>query len=296
MSFIALGLAALAFFCLPFLLFAGDAPAPGAASASAPPAASSIQWWLPVIVPMLVAGLKALWPSIPKVILPVLCPLLGIAANYLSSFAGVAFDPASAAALGALGVFLREVVDQAKKGVLSDQDMTAPVRGLAGALLLVCGVMTAQAQSPVLQKDSIVLSDQLFRAGEFSIDGGAVARTPDLDTFQSGAVFGGNYFPWRCVGFFGEAQSESLTHSTIDYGGFGLVGRLPLERLHLAPQFDVGSEFDFERDRWNVFAGIGAEARFKRNVGLVAEIRGVRPLHDATKEHLALLFKLRGTF
>lgn len=179
-----------------------------------------------------------------------------------------------------------------------------PAFVLFASLLFLPQIGTA-AQPPVSQpstpqlstsaKDTIVLNDQLFRAGEVSLDVGTAFATQDLDTFQSSTAIAANWFVTRGVGFFLEGRTESLTHSTVDDAAFGLLGRLPLETLHLAPHFKLGGDYDFERNEWEAFAAVGAELRLTRHVGFVGEVRGVRPVHDASKEHLQFVVSLRGT-
>lgn len=74
---------------------------------------------IPLLVPLIIAGLKALIPRIPKVWLPVLAPLLGAAIDIAAYYAGVTAgaSPVLAAALGSAGVGLREIVDQMKKAI-----------------------------------------------------------------------------------------------------------------------------------------------------------------------------------
>ncbi len=72
---------------------------------------------IPVVVPMVIAGLKALAPRVPKRLLPILAPILGgmidAGAAYLQ---GGAPNPVLAAALGSAGVGLREILDQMTRG------------------------------------------------------------------------------------------------------------------------------------------------------------------------------------
>lgn len=281
---------------LPFSLVAADA-----APASAPAAfkLSTLQWLIPVIVPFAIALLKQAWPSIPKGFIPYLCPALGLVADLLARAAGAqtGAGPEVSAALGALGLYLREVVDQGKKQLLGPADSAGNLKislALFACFACFAGNLSA-AQPSTSAKDTIILNDQLFRAGEVSIDVGTAFATADLDTFQSSTAIAANWLPWRAAGFFAEGRTESLTHSTVDDAAFGLLGRLPLETLHLAPHFKLGGDYDFERNEWEAFAAVGAELRLTRHVGFVGEVRGVRPIHDASKEHLQFVFSLRGT-
>lgn len=75
----------------------------------------------PVVVPLIIAGMKLLMPKIPSWILPLIAPVLGVLINIIdqavTSHAGNIW---LAAALGLAGVGVREVVDQTK------QTVTAP--------------------------------------------------------------------------------------------------------------------------------------------------------------------------
>ncbi len=73
---------------------------------------------IPVVVPLLIAGIKKVLPKIPGWMLPVLAPLLGAAVDIASFYAtGQSLGPVWGAALGSAGVGLREVVDQLKQRV-----------------------------------------------------------------------------------------------------------------------------------------------------------------------------------
>lgn len=141
---------------------------------------------------------------------------------------------------------------------------------------------------------------RLFRPNELSLDAGAYARTYDMGTFHQGSIVGGNWFIWRAAGVFAEARTESFAHSIIDNVGGGLIARLPIDKLHLAPQFALGTDFDLESDEFAIFGSVGVEVRFNERVGVVGEIRGYRPNdHQTTrggKEWLAAVVKLRATF
>src|SRR5881398_3050631 len=66
---------------------------------------------IPVLVPFLIAGIKALIPKLPTWILPILAPILGALSAAVS---GVA-DPGTGAVLGLAGIGVREVADQTRK-------------------------------------------------------------------------------------------------------------------------------------------------------------------------------------
>lgn len=68
---------------------------------------------IPVVVPILIAGLKKWIPNIPSWILPVLAPLLGALADLIMQAAGVQTGGAvKGALLGSAGVGLRELQNQ----------------------------------------------------------------------------------------------------------------------------------------------------------------------------------------
>ena len=69
------------------------------------------QLLIPIVVPLLIAGIKKLAPKMPSWALPILAPVLGALSAGLS---GVA-DPTTGAVLGSAGVGAREIVDQVRK-------------------------------------------------------------------------------------------------------------------------------------------------------------------------------------
>lgn len=94
-------------------LGATDVPA-GSTSAGAPD--SPWQLLIPVLVPVIIAGVKWALPKVPPFALPILAPLLGAGLDIVLHYAGVtSSNGVLGAVLGAAGVGLREVVDQVKK-------------------------------------------------------------------------------------------------------------------------------------------------------------------------------------
>lgn len=88
-----------------------------AASPSDPTAtltASNVVTWLtPVLVPLVIAGVKKFSPSIPSWVLPVIAPVLGVLLAYINQLATAqSANFLLAAALGLAGVGVREVKDQ----------------------------------------------------------------------------------------------------------------------------------------------------------------------------------------
>lgn len=111
-------LALLSVFCVAIAIAQPAAPDPGAPPAVAPVSAgvtanNLVQWLTPVIVPLVIAGLKKLVPKIPVFILPIVAPLLGIAIDYVNTLATAhSSNFLAAAALGLAGVGVREIKDQ----------------------------------------------------------------------------------------------------------------------------------------------------------------------------------------
>jgi hypothetical protein len=121
----------------------------------------------PAIVPLALALAKVAFPRLPKVWLPILAPLLGALLEIVATFS-VDQNTLLGAGLGALGVWLREVVDQIKK--LHDQSLGLGPRvmltSLIGAIGLL-GLMTLQGcgwnrqkfTSPVIGTNGSVACD-----------------------------------------------------------------------------------------------------------------------------------------
>ncbi len=75
-----------------------------------------LQTIIPVVVPVAIAALKQWLPRLPKAWLPVLAPVLGAGLDILTTHQ-VGAGTALGAALGAAGVGLREIVDQLRKAL-----------------------------------------------------------------------------------------------------------------------------------------------------------------------------------
>lgn len=95
-----------------------------------PPPADLLGWVNMVIValtPIVIAGIKKLVPVIPGVMFPFIAPVVGLILNWISTFAtGHAADPVVGAITGALGLWLRELVDQTKQTMTSDPGLKSP--------------------------------------------------------------------------------------------------------------------------------------------------------------------------
>ena len=172
------------------------------------------------------------------------------------------------------------------------------------ALILSAIVATAAQVVPAK-----VTPETLFHAGEWQIDAGYNGRFSGWKTVQDGAAFGVNYLPWLNLGFGAEAQIIEFGHTELDRVGMSLIGRLPIEKLRLAPEARIGFLYDLEsggeygetannkRGRgFDAFIGAGAEFRFTKNLGLGAEVRGVADTEDFGKNHIAGILRLRASF
>ena len=75
------------------------------------------------LTPIIIYGVKAVVPKIPKFLLPVAAPLVGIAVDFVLRKVGLETSGSFQAALwGAAGVWLREVQDQAKQAMVAAPD------------------------------------------------------------------------------------------------------------------------------------------------------------------------------
>lgn len=70
-----------------------------------------LQAFVPFASVFVVGLARRVMPAIPKVVLPLAAPVVGVGLAVLTGIT----DPSHGAVLGALGVFVREVVDQAQK-------------------------------------------------------------------------------------------------------------------------------------------------------------------------------------
>ncbi len=87
-----------------------------------------------VVVPLLIAGLKKLFPKIPGALLPVLAPVLGgIIEAIITSLGHDAGGLVTGAVAGAAGTGVREIVDQNRKRL--------PGASAAAALCFLCGLL-----------------------------------------------------------------------------------------------------------------------------------------------------------
>jgi len=81
------------------------------------------QYALPIIVPLIVSQAKKLVSGKPQLywLIPASAPVIGALVDFLQSFVtNTALGPQQAAILGAVGVFLREMLVQVKSAVTDE--------------------------------------------------------------------------------------------------------------------------------------------------------------------------------
>jgi hypothetical protein len=75
-----------------------------------------VQWLTPIIVPIVLAGVKKLFPLVPSGLIPYLAPVLGMLIGVLDTWIlGNPLNLVTSAAAGALGVALREMKEAVAK-------------------------------------------------------------------------------------------------------------------------------------------------------------------------------------
>jgi len=127
-------------------------------------------------------------------------------------------------------------------------------------------------------------ADELFRAGEFQVDAAVVGAAGKFNGRNNvGALGGGLGLSYFFTKYFGVGIDDSLGGTVGGNGGSGaidnlqgnLIGRLPIESLHLAPYALVGggATWGNNRGQGNGNVGGGVEYRINRGVGLFGDYR-----------------------
>lgn len=161
------------------------------------------------------------------------------------------------------------------------------------ALLTLFITISAQsADVPRLTTDDTRPS--FYNAGDVTLDAFASGRLERLSQLTYGGGIGATWYPFRAAGIGLDAVSEDVRDSFVDELSPKLVARLPWNRFAL--NFGIGSTFNFERDDWAVFAEAGPELKLTKELSLFGAIRGVRPIEDASKEHVRVFAGVRLTF
>jgi len=100
------------FLALPVALYASDGQTPVTTTIWA----TLVPALVTVLVPLVIALTKTLLPKIPKWMLPILAPLLGVGLSLIGdAAAGQSVGVIMGAVYGGLGTWLREFIDQLKK-------------------------------------------------------------------------------------------------------------------------------------------------------------------------------------
>jgi len=74
------------------------------------------QYIIAIVTPFIVGGIKKIVPAIPKVLLPVSTPFVGLGVGFLlNAIAGANMDAMTMAKMGGLAVLIRETWNQALK-------------------------------------------------------------------------------------------------------------------------------------------------------------------------------------
>ena len=266
---------------LSLLLFIATALALVAAPAEPAPAATGptlmMNWsalWITVLVPILVAILKTLWPSVPKAALPVLCPVLGGACGLVATLNGNQIDPAVAAALGALGTWLRECYDQATKYTAElkrDTGTRVPAAACAALMLyLVAGPTSAQAAQ----------TEWLGAAPEtrFSVSPFASYRAHEVGKFNGkwGGGLAAAVHLNRWIALEAETIAERLddsvwTGSLTEFGANFKTSLLPTKAVN--PYLLIGYTRNLDQCDNRMNAGAGLEIRLGKHGALFADGR-----------------------
>lgn len=82
-----------------------------------------------------------------------------------------------------------------------------------------------------------------FGEGEIQIEVSGQARTRDFDTYGRSLTLGGNYYLTQSAGFHAAVGLTDLNDQFIDRVEFGLLGRVPVQKLKCALLFGIGAEW-----------------------------------------------------
>lgn len=127
-----------------------------------------------------------------------------------------------------------------------------------------------------------------FRAGEFNLDAGYLARTEDVSTFDGSTYLGLQYYVTKGAGLHvGLTGADSLEGPAVKTFEFGVVGRIPIRNVAL--EFGTGAEFAIRPDDWAVYAEAGPRVRVWKQIDVFAKVRGTRPVAGAEHESIALI-------
>ena len=157
--------------------------------------------------------------------------------------------------------------------------------------VVIATAATSFAGEAVSSKKVVVApqTEDLFRAGEVQVDvfaAGAAGRYSGKSVNGFGGGLGLSYFLTK---YFGVAVDDTLTSlngngHTYNSTQADLIGRLPIESLHLAPYALVGGGATWgTKSQGDGNVGIGAEYRINRSVGLFADSRYLYGNHSLSE-------------
>lgn len=249
---------------LPLCAFAADAPQSGDFATGATLKVTWVQTLIVILVPALIAALKLVVPRVPGIVILTLCPVLGLVADWLMKAAGLDIGNAEAsAALGSVGVYVREVIDQAKKTTNGGR-----LSVLAFAVFTL-SAGSASAAAPAVAHARGFYADQFM-----------TLRTADFSAADYGYGIGLGYQVSEHWGADMRVAHDGLNvdgHTVTEIGG-RLVARMPFKTL--SPYTFLGAAFDLESDQWRIRPGAGVEYKITRTLaafaegGLDADLRG----------------------
>lgn len=145
------------------LALAADPAAP--APAATLPRPGPLMTLIPLIVPLLIAGLKAALPRIPKLYLPILAPILGLLLSLLDMGTHTG-SLLAGAVLGSAGVGLREIIDQVNK-----ERLGTPLSLLLGTLLLTgaLGCVAVKQHSNIVSSTTSTIGLDISQSADGSL-------------------------------------------------------------------------------------------------------------------------------
>ncbi len=261
------------------LLFLAAALALVAAPAETAPAGTNplTSWsamWITVLVPVVIAGLKSVWPSVPKACLPFLCPVLGALCGWVGNQAGLQTDPGAAVMMGTLGNFLRECYDQSVK-VFSAPNLGRISGGMQSA---VAAVLVAFAFSPASVQAA--QPDWLGAAPEtrFSVSPFASYRAHEIGQFNGkwGGGLAAAVHLNRWIALETETIAERLddsvwTGSLTEFGANFKTSLLPTKVVN--PYLLIGYTRNLDQCDNRMNAGAGLEFRLGKHGAIFADGR-----------------------
>jgi hypothetical protein len=243
-----------------------------------------IQILLVVLVPLLIAGLKYVWPTVPRSVIPLLCPALGYGIDRLATLSGLDIGSTEvSAASGALGLYARELLTQLKRALT---ELAASPIATAVAVILFLRCVPAGAQEmrsgvPDFRFGPPTPNDWLLPAEvdtRFSLSPFASYRVHEFGS--SNGKFGGGL----AAGFalnprltleaeaIGERFDDSHWIESLTEAGANLKFALPSIWI-IGPYGLLGytRNLDVPENRMN--AGAGVELKFHRNAAAFVDGR-----------------------